>query len=320
MDDDVAEHRQWLREKTHALLTRFSSWRRSVKIGLVIGGALLAGSSGAAANLVSATIKWPFYVFQIFGVLLVFAGGVAMEFLDEGAADAIKRANDLADIAEERESDIAALEGDFEWFTRIYATATAFREIVEGSVALPGTAEDRGRRFAALLDILVAEKAVLFGMDADRWNFAIYLFDAKDGVLACVTCRRPIRAEEEAPHRSWKPGEGHIGIAFQTQREIVASDTAEPEARALFDAPEASRRDDDVSRYRSIASIPIRLAGEAPIGVLAATSDIPGRFWLRQRDEEGARDPVEPLRILASALALIVRTADFKGAPQGFKS
>jgi len=313
--NDVAEHKQWLREKTHELLKRFASWRRRVKISLVIGGALVAGASGVAANFVNAQAKWPFYVFQIFGLILVFAGGVLMEFLDEGVADAIKRANELADIAEERENDIGALEGDFEWFTRMYATATAFREVVEGSVAsAPGTLEDRNRRFATMLDILVAEKAILFGMDSDRWNFAIYLFDPGDGQLHCVTCRRPIRAEEEAVHRSWKPGEGHVGIAFQTQREIVAGDTAEPEARALFDAPEPRRRGDDVDRYRSIASIPIRLAGEVLIGILVATSDIPNRFWLRQRDEEGARDPVEPLRILANALALVIKTANFRGA------
>jgi hypothetical protein len=40
---DAGEHKRWLRDTTHVLLTRFAVWRRRVKIGLVIGGALIAG-------------------------------------------------------------------------------------------------------------------------------------------------------------------------------------------------------------------------------------------------------------------------------------
>ena len=86
--------------------------------------------------------------------------------------------------------------------------------------------DDQKRRFAAMLDVVVADKAILFGMSSDRWNFAIYSYDSGMGCLICIACRRPIRAEEEAPHRSWKSGEGHIGIAFQMRREIVAGDTS----------------------------------------------------------------------------------------------
>lgn len=307
---DLEEQRSWLRETTHALLSRFARWRRRIKISLVIGGALIAGGAGALANLVSPTIKWPLYIVQLFGLLMAAAGGVLMDFLDEGAADAIKRANELADAIEERDEAIASLEGDFEYFTRLYATSTALREVIEGlMVSGPGAAAIQKNRFGAMLDMLVADKAILFGMDSDRWNFAIYLYDSAGQHLDCIACRRPIRAEEEAPHRSWKPGEGHIGIAYQMRREIVAADTSEPEARALFDAPGPQRREDDIDRYRSIASVPIRLAGEAPFGILVATSDIPGRFQLHERGEAATRDPVEPLRILANALALAVKTA-----------
>ena len=316
--NDIAEQKKWLRATTHGLLTRFSRWRRRVKIGLVIGGGFIAGAAGVAANLLDPALKWQVYIFQIIGLALVFAGGVLMDFLDEGAADAIKRANELVDAAEERDEIISSLGEDFEWFTRLYATAAALRDVVEGVAASgPGMEDDQKRRFAAMLDVVVADKAILFGMNSDRWNFAIYLYDSGMGCLTCIACRRPIRAEEEAPHRSWKPGEGHIGIAFQMRREIVAGDTSEPEARALFDAPEANRHEDDRERYRSIASLPIRLAGDEPLGILVATSDVPDRFHLRERDEEGARDPVEPLRILANALALVIKTTDLYNQTAG---
>jgi hypothetical protein len=302
---DLEDHKSWLRDTTHPLLMRFARWRRRVKIGLVIGGVLVAGGAGAAANLVSPTIKWPLYIVQILGLLMVFAGAALVEFLDEGAADAIKRANELTDAVEERDDAIASLEEDFEYFTRLYAVAAALREVIERVIALgPGTEDAQRRRFGAMLDVLVANKAILFGMDSDRWNFAIYLYDSVAGTLDCIACRRPIWAEEEAPHRSWKPGEGHVGIAFQMRREIVAADTSEPEARALFDALSPLRREDYLDRYRSIASIPIRLVGKEPIGILVATSDVRGRIWLHERGEDTAREPVEPLRILANALAL----------------
>ena len=308
--NDAGEQKQWLRETTHTLLKRFSRWRRWVKIGLVAGGALVAGAAGVAANLVDPSNKWPFYIFQGLGLLMVFTGGVVMEFLDEGAADAIRRANELADAVEERDNAIGSLDRDFQWFTRLYAGAAALRDVVERVIASgPGTPDDQKRRLAAMLDVAVSDSAVLFGMDSDRWNFAIYLPNAA-GDLECAACRRPIRAEEEAAHRSWRPGEGHVGIAFQTQREIVAGDTSEPEAQALFDAPDGLRRSDDRVRYRSIASIPIRLTGEQPVGILVATSDVPQRFRLNQHDEDNARDTVEPLRVLANALALAIKASE----------
>ena len=67
-------------------------------------------------------------------------------------------------------------------------------------------------------------------------------------------------------------------MAFQGKREYIAEDTSRPDARQIFDAPEPKRRSDDLERYRSIASIPIRLGKEDPVGVLVATSDL-GRVF-----------------------------------------
>lgn len=317
---DVAEHRHWIKAATTSSLKRFSIWRRIIKITLVIGGGFLAAAASASANLVAQDHKWLLHYSQIFGGVLVLIGGVFMEFVDEGAADAIKRADELADLVDERDGQIDSLGSDFEWFTRLYSTASALFYIVEGvAVSGAGSESDQKLRYGAMLDVMVAEKATLFGMSTDRWNFAIYLFSAETSMLQCVACRRPIRAEEVADHRSWKPGEGHVGIAFQTRREIVASDTSEPEARSLFDAPDPSRRDDDRSRYRSIASIPIKLGGDDPIGIIVATSDVVGRFRIRQRGESAA-DPVEPLRILANALAMVIKIADFQKDQKGMSS
>ncbi len=315
--DDIAEHKKWLKETTHNHLKRSSQWRRRIKIGLVLVGAFVAAGAGAAANLIDVSIKWPFYACQILGGLMVLAGGAVMEFIDEGAADAIQRANLLSDAVGERDRQISSLEVDFVWFTRLYATARALRDIVEDVISANSNAIDVKQHFAAMLDVVVADKSTLFGIDSDRWNFAVYIFNPETGKLECLACRRPIRAEEDASHRSWSPGEGHVGVAFQTQREIVAGDTSAPEARALFDSPDIARRDEDRKRYRSIASLPIRLTGDPIRGILVATSDIPCRFRFRQKGEETAIDPIEPLRILASALAFAMKAADLQKAVEG---
>jgi hypothetical protein len=309
--DSLEDHRFWLRKSTYRLLKRAARWRRLLKIGLVIGGALIAGAAGTGANLLDPRWRWQYYAVQLIGLIMVFAGATLVEFLDEGAAEAISRANELADAVEARDSAIASLEQDFRYFTTLYSIAMALREMIEGLIAAgPGSEDTQERRLGAMLDVVVADRSILFGMDSDRYNFAIYLYEPAVQRLDCVACRRPIRVEEEARHRSWEPGEGHVGLAFQIGREIVAPDTSDPAAQALFDAPAGKRRDNDRERYRSIASLPIRLAGEEAYGVLVATSDVPERFHLPEIGDKAARDPVEPLRILANALAMAIKAAD----------
>jgi hypothetical protein len=224
------------------------------------------------------------------------------------------RAQKAVEELESRNRQITQLEADFRWITRIYTINTVFREMIEQVLTSgAGTEEEQRKRLGTMLDVLVSDKTVLFGMGDDRWNFAIYLYDKATNQLNCVACRRPVRAEEDAEHRSWTPGDGHVGLAFQTRRPIVASDTSDPEASPLFDASPTMRRDDDRERYRSIASIPIRLEDEMPVGVVVATSDLPDRFSLRRNDHTSARDAVEPLRSLASALAMLIQTSHVRG-------
>jgi hypothetical protein len=307
----VDEHKTWLRDTTRRFLQHIARWRRRLKLWLTIGGALIAGTAGAAANFLDQKWRWPLYVVQIFGLLMVAAGAALVEYLDENTAEAISRAGDLAETVEQRDAELASLEEDYSFSVRLQAVAVALRGIVDEVAAYgPGSEDTQRARFGSMLDFIVAERVILFEMDTDRFNFAIYIYDDADQALHCAACRRPIRAEELADHRIWDPGEGHVGMAFQGKREYIAGDTARPDARQIFEAPEPKRRSDDPERYKSIASIPIRLGKGDPVGVLVATSDVASRFYLPSERGDPARDPVEPLRVLAREVALIIELTD----------
>jgi hypothetical protein len=248
----------------------------------------------------------------------VLIGGIVFAFVDEGAPETIARALAAIEGARVRDRTIGELEAEFRWITRLYATAKTLREFVEARSDADDTGAKNARtgNLSALLDMVVAEKDVLFGMAGERWNFAVYLYDRTTDQLDCLICRRPTRAEEAAPHRAWRPDERHIGLAFSRRDELVASDTTDPQIERLFRAPGAKYRADDTTRYRSIASIPIRLRGERPWGVLVATSDRAGRFRPLTAGSRSAIDHVEPLRVLSTNLATALHRAHIRDSPE----
>ncbi len=226
------------------------------------------------------------------------------------------RALEAIQEADRRGGELASLALEFEWIARLNATSRALRDYLQ-SVLADGEALRQGpeSHLRRMLDLVLAEKHVLFGVGDEQWNFAVYLHDPVGDVLTCRVCRRPLREEEEAAHRDWKPGEGHVGMAWQRGEELIASDSTDPQVEPFFRAPGAKFRNDDARRYRSIASVPIAMAGARPLGVLVATSDRMGRFVPKA---VGSIDHVEPLRLLSSALAMMLHLAQlYEGKESG---
>jgi hypothetical protein len=186
----VDEHKTWLRDTTRRFLQHIARWRRRLKLWLTIGGALIAGTAGAAANFLDQKWRWPLYVVQIFGLLMVAAGAALVEYLDENTAEAISRAGDLAETVEQRDAELASLEEDYSFSVRLQAVAVALRGIVDEVAAYgPGSEDTQRARFGSMLDFIVADRVVLFEMDTDRFNFAIYIYDDADQALHCAACR-----------------------------------------------------------------------------------------------------------------------------------
>jgi hypothetical protein len=184
-------------------------------------------------------------------------------------------------------------------------TVDSMRYAIDVAVS-PGPAPIFEAQVRELLDQLVVAKHTLFGMGDELWNFSVYLWRPEAGELSCIACRRPARSDEEAAHRSWAPGEGHVGKAFQMKRALICEDSTDVNVRGFFDAPEAKRAEyDDATRYRSLAAIPFVVPGDSePAGVVVATSNIKGRF---QPTAEGDDyESVKPVRALSKTIATLL--------------
>jgi putative methionine-R-sulfoxide reductase with GAF domain len=145
-----------------------------------------------------------------------------------------------------------------------------------------------------LLEEVADQRAQLFGIREDElWNFAIYLRD--QGQLTCLHYQRNFGQPGDVP-RSWPIGNGHVGLAFQRDGELVNDDVATEE---VFQGKGELARNYDRTRYRGTASIciPDVNDGRTPIGVLVATSSRVGRY---------TQANVQPLRDLAQSLGAIL--------------
>jgi GAF domain-containing protein len=178
------------------------------------------------------------------------------------------------------------------WLSVLYSVSLALRDFI-GPLVMRGTLDEKTKkeRFDEMLDLVLSQKADLFGIGDERFNFAIYLPDPGQETLSCFCCRRRDRADEEAPHRSWPMGHGHVGRAFQDERELIASDVQDATMEAYFRTPDHLARKDDSARYRSLAAVPIMIGGAKPLGVLIATSDVPGRFRPKGVNRRGNGTP-----------------------------
>lgn len=126
----------------------------------------------------------------------------------------------------------------------------------------------------------ILEREALFGYTSPSlYNVALYSYDEKSDNLNVLIrdCDNRLRRR----NRSWKPGHGHVGLAFLHKQikicpDIILSNELAKDAGILGDN----------TRYRSFISIPILRCnddgdvnnGEQPFGVLVLTSAIAEQF------------------------------------------
>ncbi len=300
--------RKKLDEHVRELLGKGAASRRSLQIFIALATAAAGGLKVLTPS--DATLTWASasVAMQVLLLALTFVAAVIVLLTDKSATSvvhdaqvAIDEAETLRSAAVETEAVIAQLELQMAKQTRVEYIVDAMRSVVDVALHEKTLNNDRLKEWMTdLLDFLVADKQMLFGIGDEQWNFSIYIFDVSTSELVCAVTRRPTTKEEQAPHRSWRAGEGHVGKAFQDRRPLVCADSTEANVRGFFDAPGDKLRDYDLDRYRSLAAIPIQTDEEQPLGVIVATSAVEGRFT--PDDDETFR----PILSLARTLATLV--------------
>jgi hypothetical protein len=192
--------------------------------------------------------------------------------------------------------------------TELYSAMNSMREVIEQ------TANTRPDDIMLVQFLLAAGgRALMVASDfeiSDHWTLLVYRTEsAPEGParqLRCVGGKRSIDCDlSEA--RLWPEGVGVGGVALSRGQEVLAPDLSKPELGTLYQSG-ALRRDHDAERYRSIAAVPIQIAGQKhPWGVVVATSDQANHFGVEQGP--GVRT-AEASRALAGMVALGVGIRD----------
>lgn len=130
---------------------------------------------------------------------------------------------------------------------------------------------------------IVEQRTPLFGYKSDSlYNFALYLYEKDSDEL--VIKWRSHDNRMSVSNRRWRPGFGHVGLAFiQGEAKICQDITASSELS------DGATEESDKKKYRSFISVPIKDSlnvhdGKKPLGVLVFTSNHVGQFsWERDK-------------------------------------
>ncbi len=129
----------------------------------------------------------------------------------------------------------------------------------------------------------------------------IYEHSFETECLECIACYRSRPSDALGEHRAWKVGEGHVGKAFELQRELICGDSSAPDIKPWISASPANFDERDDERYVSLAAVPIGVNADEPIGVLIVTSNVPMRF-ANSDENHGDENMKEERRLAVAAL------------------
>ena len=149
-----------------------------------------------------------------------------------------------------------------------------------------------------LLELVADQKTALLGFhDCDHHNFVVYVREA-DLLTQRVRATHPAIPTHG---RSWRVGQGHVGLAVRNNQLLVSGDIRNTAAWVPSEA-----RDTDGDHYVSAVSVPFsyRTPTHDPEGVLIVTSD--------RLDHFRSPDQVEVLTVatLANMLTMVLSAGE----------
>ncbi|MEZ5757535.1 MAG: hypothetical protein R3D86_04875 [Emcibacteraceae bacterium] len=124
------------------------------------------------------------------------------------------------------------------------------------------------------------EDSIILLEPKEHIKFVLYIYDEMKDELLPLWKQETTSGKKIVDNNSrvWKPGEGHVGIAFNQGGTICTADATESNVANAFRAPQTKLKEYDEELYKSFSSVTLFNGSGNKIGVLAATSNHKGRF------------------------------------------
>lgn len=282
----------------------------ATRLILVVGGVAMVSIAQFLDSPVEG-VPWN-KVMGFVGGGLAFAGGVLDLFTTRTTPDALNEAREALEDARQAQSSMANIRRDiaaqtaeiavqYRRLQKLLGFTSVLREAVERAVTNRAPVEtDINRLLGAICRPLLGA----LGCEGDeRWTLNVYFKTGR--TLRSIAFVNADRTEATTSAREWAPGEGYVGACYSSEHEIILADAQSPEALKMLNVPARKQRPEDAVHYRSVAAVPIRIAGRVrPWGVVVATSDRLRRF---DSDPQGVGAMgAQAVRLLAGMIAILV--------------
>ena len=246
-------------------------------------------------------LEWAPLIFWS-GVGAIVVTGLILLFFEKDSASLLLDLNASEVMVSEQSGHIRYLERREEILLSWQSVTKLLAELLDQALTTSELDPEKKKAiFTAVVEILADYKFSLFRIADEYCNISIYEHSAERGILECVACYRSRPSDALGDHRTWKVGEGHVGKAFELQRELICGDASAPDIKPWISASPANFDHRDDERYVSLAAVPIGVDAEDPVGVLIVTSNVPMRF-ANSGENHGDENVKEERRLAVAAL------------------
>ncbi len=234
------------------------------------------------------------------GVGAIVITGFILLFFEKDSASLLLDLNASEVLVRDQSDHIRYLERREEILLSWQSVTKLLAELLDQALTDPELSPEKKNIFyTAVVEILADYKFSLFRIADEYCNISIYEHSTETGHLECIACYRSRPSDALGEHRTWKVGEGHVGKAFELQRELICADSSAPDIKPWISASPNNFDERDDKRYVSLAAVPLGVNAEEPIGVLIVTSNVSMRF--ANSDENDGNDNMKEERRLAVA-------------------
>ena len=245
--------------------------------------------------------EWASSIFWC-GVGAIVVTGFILLFFEKDSASLLLDLHDSEVLISDQSDHIRYLERREEILLSWQSVTKLLAELLDQALTDSDLNPEKKKIFyTAVVEILADYKFSLFRIADEYCNISIYEHSAETESLGCTACYRSRPSDALGAHRTWKVGEGHVGKAFELQRELICGDSSAPDIKPWISASPDNFDERDDERYVSLAAMPIGVNADEPIGVLIVTSNVPMRF-ANFDENHGDENMKEERRLAVAAL------------------